>query len=108
MTEQDKGTKTIKLGIYFWTNLTSKGEKHLEGIEMPKKTCWDSGFVNATSNNRHGIRSGIYSNFQSIDDIPRVIKDVLKRSSIKVVLTEKSKEFKEALKKLKESELISN
>ena len=64
MSKKDEGTKTIKLGIYFWTNLDKKNTS--EGVEMPKKTCWDSGFVSIVSNNRHGIRSGTYSNFKNI------------------------------------------
>jgi len=107
MPKNNEGTKTIKLGIYFWTNIDDK-EKEEIGIEMPKKTCWDSGYINIVSNNRHGIRSGTFSHFKNIDDIPKAIKSVLKRSGVKVVLSAKDKEYKDALKKMKESELISN
>lgn len=106
MAKTEKGTKTIKLGIYFWTNLDKKNK--LEGIEMPKKTCWDSGFVSMVSNNRHGIRAGVFSNFKNIEDIHNSIRDILKRSGIKVVSSSKDKEYKDALKKMKEAELISN
>ncbi len=105
MTENKEGTKTIKLGIYFWTDL---GKKIDDSIKMPKKTCWDSGYVNIVSNNMHGIRSGVFSNFRNIEGIPNAIKDVLKRGGVSVVLSSKDKEYKEALKKIKESELIGN
>ena len=106
MTENKEGIKTIKLGIYFWTNLVGKGNKSFEGIKMPKKTCWDGGFVNIVSNNRHGIRSGVLSNFKGIDDIPNAIRNVLKESSVRVVSLNKHKDYKEALKKIKDAELI--
>ena len=107
MTENPEGTKTIKLGIYFWTNLFGNSDpKKVDGVEMPKKTCWDSGFVNIVSNNRHSIRSGNYSNFKNIDDIPRAIREVMKKSDVKVISGEKNKEYKEALKKIKEAELV--
>jgi len=106
MAKNKEGTKTIKLGIYFWTNLDKKNTN--EGIDMPKKTCWDSGFVNVVSNNRHGLRSGIYSNFNNFDELPNAVKDALKRSGVRVVQSKKDKEYKEALKKMKESELIAN
>lgn len=72
---------------------------------MPKKTCWESGYAHIVSNNLHGIRSGKVFNFKKIDDLPNTIKSAFNRSGIKVVRTSKDKEYKEALKKLKEAEL---
>lgn len=104
MVKNNKGTDTIKLAVYFWTNLKDK-EKY-GNIELPKKTCWDSGFVSAVSNNKHGIRSGIFKHFNSMAEIPSAIKDVLKRSEITVVQSKKDREYKEALQKIKESQVI--
>jgi len=101
MPKNKEGTKTIKLGIYFWTNVDKSDD-----IELPKKTCWDSGFVNIVSNNRHGIRSGVFKNFNSFEEISSAIKDVLKRSEVKVVQSKRDKEYKKALRKIKEAELV--
>jgi hypothetical protein len=101
MPKTTKDNKTIKLSIYFWTNVSGKDD-----VELPKRTCWDSGFVDIVSNNRHSIRSGTHKNFNNIDELLGAIKDVLKRSSVKVVSSKKDKEYKEALKRMKESELI--
>ncbi len=104
MLQKKDGTKTIKLGIYFFTNVDKKNES--EGISLPKKTCWDCGVIHSVSNNRHGIRSGPSHNFQNIEDIPNAIKDVLKKSGVRVILSAKDKEYKDALKKMNESILI--
>lgn len=104
MTKNEKGTKTIKLAIYFWTNVS--GNEKQEGLELPKKTCWDSGFVSVVSNNIHGIKSGIYSNFNNFKEIPKAIEDALKRSEIIIIQGAKGKEYTEALKKIKEARLI--
>lgn len=101
MQKNKEGTKTIKLGIYFWTNVNKNDD-----IKLPKKTCWDSGFVNVVSNNRHSIRSGAFKNFNEFNEISTAIKDVLKRSEIKVVRSKQDKEYKKALKQIKEAELI--
>lgn len=106
MIKNDKGTKTIKLAIYFWTDV---GEKDKDtGIELPKKTCWDCGTVSAVSNNWHSIRSNVTKPFNSFEELPDAVKDVLKRSGIKMISGKKSKEYKDALKKMKEAELTSN
>lgn len=99
MTENKEGTKTIKLGVYFWTNLGSKNVQ--DGVKMPKKTCWDKGFVSVVSNNWHGIRSGTYRNFNNLGELTDAIKDVLTRSGIQLIDNAKDKEYKEALRRIK-------
>lgn len=103
MPKKKRDLKTIKLSIYFWTNIEGT-----EGIKMPKRTCWDSGFVDIVSNNRHAIRSGVHKNFNNMEQLPEAIMDVLKRSNVRVISSKKGKDYKEALKLMKDSELISN
>ena len=93
MTKNKEGTKTIKLGVYFWTNSDKKNSQ--DGIELPKRTCWDSGFVSVVSNNRHGIRSGVYSNFNSFGELTDAIRDALTKSDIQLVDSTKDKEYNE-------------
>lgn len=103
MQKNSKENKTIKISAYFWTNV--EGRDGSGEIEMPKKVCWDSGFVSIVSNNKHGIRSGTQKSFKNIEDIPNAIRHILKMSGIKAVDSTKSKTYKEALKKIKEAEL---
>jgi small-conductance mechanosensitive channel len=99
----EEGNDTIRVSVYFWTNLSGK---EYENIKMPKKTCWDSGMLNIVSNNKHSIRAGSCKNFKNIEDIPRAIKEALKDSNITTISEKKSKDYKEALKKMKEAESV--
>ena len=82
MVKTKEGTKTIKLALYFWTDVGNK-EKY-EGIELPKKTCWGKGFVSIVSNNRHGLRSGKYTNFNNMEEITGAVNDVLKKAVLQL------------------------
>ena len=103
MPRKKEGTKTIKLSIYFWTDVGKKNKA--EGVQLEKKTCWDSGFVRAVSNNLHGIRSGINKNFNNFDEIPAAIKDAAKSSGIKMYPSKDDKRIKDAIKVINEAKL---
>jgi hypothetical protein len=99
----EKGNKTIKIAVHFWTSVSPK--ERTEGLALPKKTCWDSGYVSVPSNNLHGIRAGVGKNFKNIEELPGIIKELLEKSDIDVRRSDKDKEYKEALRMMKESKL---
>ncbi|MFA7314375.1 MAG: hypothetical protein WC025_00385 [Candidatus Magasanikbacteria bacterium] len=72
--------KTIGIRIRFWTNdLPGK-----VGKDHKQTPCWSCGVVIIEANRTKGISSDSEV-FHYVDDIPRAVKEVMKRAKIAVV-----------------------
>jgi hypothetical protein len=72
--------KTIKLGIYFFTN------------KMPqKRQAWSSGVVVVKTNKEHGIRASESNraHFTSLEGVEDAVRTVLRQAGISLVQEEK-------------------
>jgi hypothetical protein len=75
MAEIPHGEKTIKMTIAFFT----------EGLSNDK-TCWSTGGIYPITNRSRGIRNDRgHVMFNSLDDIPRKIKELFKLYGISIV-----------------------
>ena len=88
----ERGDKTIKLSINFWTN-------NVPTTNL--KTCWDTGSVHAVSNRSRGIvKTGNPIPFNSFNNPERgktlleAITDLLKKQGITVLEDHKNNEVK--------------
>lgn len=73
----ERGDKTIKMTLYFWTDKID-GE--------PAKAAWDYGTVNFKANKSRGIqpsKSGVQ--FTSLDDLPGAIRKCATRHGIELL-----------------------
>jgi hypothetical protein len=75
-----KNNKTLGLSVRFWTNSI----ENLEAEGRKRTACWDSGMV-ALEANREKQLMATTEPFDNIEDIPKAIKAVLRRSKILVV-----------------------
>ena len=91
MEEKPKGTETIKIALYFWTNIDKEDK-------FPRKQCWESGYATVVTNHKHGISSKSFKNFRNIEDIPNAIKEICKREGITMHSTSNERELKKAFK----------
>lgn len=72
--------KTIGIRLRFWTNdLPEKVGKNNKQIP-----CWNSGVVIIEANKTKGVASDSEV-FHYIDDVPRAVKEIMKRSKIALV-----------------------
>jgi len=81
MTEDIKhGEKMITFKVRFWTT----------GLTSPKMV-WSNGAITPVTNRSRGIRNTPegHTFFRNIDDLPRAMKEILKKHGIAVVEKEK-------------------
>jgi hypothetical protein len=84
MTEEiPHGEKMISFKLRFWTT----------GLDNPKM-AWNKGAITVITNRSRGIRDAPDSHvfFHSIEEIPKAVKEILKKNGI--TLVEKDKETK--------------
>jgi len=99
MVKSEKSMNTIKLCVYFHTSGS--------GFELQPKVAFKEGWVSMPTNHTHGIRASdvkpIYFGSTQGPLIDAITK-CLKENKIKLINSEKQKEYKQYLKMKKEEE----
>ncbi|MCK4540029.1 hypothetical protein KAU09_02665 [Candidatus Parcubacteria bacterium] len=75
-----KDNKTIAIKIRFWTNDLPEKIGRKNG-QIP---CWTSGNVSIEANRTKGIKAQNVI-FHYLDDIPRAVREIMKKSKLTVV-----------------------
>lgn len=82
MERPKKDNKTIGITLRFWTNDLD--------VSYPKSkckatACWDSGVATIEPNKGKGIKSITPQNFQCLEDVVLLIKEIMRKQNIVMV-----------------------